>query len=206
MAGIHLTLAEVFEHPDVVTYTAALPTGNALLRPLVAEDVDALGGFLQGLSAQTRDYSIFSSYDRAGAQELCDAINRYDKLRFVLESPDRATIMALFEFSFDIPDYDLRRYAQYGVHLNARADCRFGPTIADEYQNQGAGSAVFPHLVDVARKFGKARVILWGGVFADNARAIRFYEKQGFKRVGSFMHEDARPALDMMLVLADYKV
>lgn len=195
-----LTLEEVFQHPERATYWIdGHDAGRILLRPLQHDDVDALGAFLHGMSPVTRRFSFFASYDRAMAQALCDAINRYDKLRFVAELPDSKEIIGLFEFSFDLPEGDLHRYALHGVPLDADTDCRFGPAIADAYQNRRLGSGVFPFMVEVARNFGKQRMILWGGVLADNARAIRFYEKQGFEPVGIFEAADGLLTLDMLL-------
>ncbi|CAL9335949.1 hypothetical protein SUDANB176_00165 [Streptomyces sp. enrichment culture] len=57
------------------------------------------------------------------------------------------------------------------------------------------GTQVFPLIADVARRFGKKRIILWGGVPTDNPRAIRYYEKQGFRTVGSFTGADGTQAL-----------
>ena len=201
---MNLTLLEVFTHPHLVTYRAELPTlGAAVLRPLQADDVDKLTLFLEGLSFSTRRFSLFPSYDRVTAQALCEAINRYDKLRFVVEILASEEVIGLFEFSFDIPEGDALRYAQQGVDLDARYDCRFGPTLADAYQNSGVGSKLFPYIVDVAKRFGKERIILWGGVLRDNARAIRFYEKQGFRPVGMFVSHDGIDSLDMILELRD---
>ena len=197
-----LTLAQVAQRPQTVTYSVVTRSaGHLILRPLEAQDVDALAAFLMGLSPETRYFSTFASYDLAMAQAMCDAINRYDKLRFVVESSANSTIIGLMEFSLDIPKGDLRRYAEYGVPLDARYDCRFGPTLADEVQSVGIGSALFPALVDVARRFGKQRMILWGGVLADNSRALRFYEKQGFRRVGAFTEADGLRVVDMILVV-----
>src|SRR5687767_4071961 len=84
-----LTLGDVFEHPERATYWIdEHELGRILLRPLQPDDVDALGEFLLALSPTTRRFSTFVSYDHAMAQALCDAINRYDKLRFVAELPD----------------------------------------------------------------------------------------------------------------------
>jgi diamine N-acetyltransferase len=197
-----LSLSEVFIYPHLVTYALNLPeVGTAWLRPLQLDDVDQLTIFLSRLSPETRRFSLFPSYDRRGAQELCEAINRYDKLRFVVELPSVAAIIGLFEFSFGIPEGDLQRFALYGLHLDENSDCRFGPTLADAYQDKRIGSIVFPHVVDVAQKFGKERMILWGGVLRDNARAIRFYEKQGFRQTGTFVSHDGQQTCDMILDL-----
>jgi RimJ/RimL family protein N-acetyltransferase len=139
-------------------------------------------------------------HDRATAQELCSAINRYDKLRFVLENAGRK-IVGLLEFSFDIPPSDLERFARYGTTLSSATDCRFGPTLADAYQDKGIGTQVLQPMLDIAKQFGRQRMILFGGVLADNSRAIHFYEKNGFTKAGQFENSDGHACLDMIKVL-----
>ncbi|MFH9836413.1 hypothetical protein ACH4NC_34765 [Streptomyces sp. NPDC017201] len=51
------------------------------------------------------------------------------------------------------------------------------------------------------RLLARTRIILWGGVRADNPRAIRYYEKNGFQRVGRFTEADGTLSPDMMLAL-----
>ncbi len=205
MQPTRLTLAAVAADPARATFMDATRAGEQVcLRPLRPDDVDALARFLGGLSPQTRHFSIFPSYDRATARVLCDAINRFDKLRLVVEVIPAQTIVGLIEFSFDIPAGDMARYAAYGVALDARDDCRFGPTFADAYQDQGLGTRLFPYVVAVARGFGKTRIMLWGGVLAENGRAIRFYEKQGFVRMGEFVDGEGLPVIDMLLDLGEY--
>jgi RimJ/RimL family protein N-acetyltransferase len=136
---------------------------------------------------------------------MCHAINRYDKLRLVVElvTEQPGQLIALFEFSFDVPAGDRQRFRNYGLDLDTRTDCRFGPTIADAYQNQGLGSLVLPTIVDIARRFSQTRIILWGGVHANNGRAIRYYAKNGFRRVGVFVNADGIKCHDMVLDLKD---
>jgi RimJ/RimL family protein N-acetyltransferase len=199
-----LTLNEVFLHPEAATYYVELSdNARVVMRPLQHDDVDLLAAFLAGLSPQTRRFSTFPSYDKTMAQALCDAINRYDKLRFVVEALAPGQIVGLLEFSFDIPNGDRQRYAQHGIELDATVDCRWGPTLADDYQNVGLGSKLFAFVANVARRFGKKRIILWGGVLADNRRAIRFYEKQGFQPVGIFRDHEDELLFDMILNLVE---
>ncbi|MET9949951.1 GNAT family N-acetyltransferase [Streptomyces sp. NPDC006339] len=157
-------------------------------------------GFLGDLSGDSRRLSTFDGYDLATASELCDAIARYDKLRLVLEEVPSGRIVGLFEFSFDLHTEDIARYREAGIRL-AATDCRFGPTLADDYQGRGVGTQVFPLVTDVARRFGRKRIILWGGVLADNPRAIRYYQKNGFQAVGPFTGADGVRSLDMILDL-----
>ncbi|MET7644270.1 GNAT family N-acetyltransferase [Streptomyces sp. NPDC005426] len=196
-----LTLTEVADDPLLLTRRLALNDApEVVFRPLVRTDADRLAEFLAGLSHESRRLSTFDGYGLATAQELCDAIARYDKLRLVLEEVPSGRIVGLLEFSLDLPPGDLARYREAGIRLGP-ADCRFGPTLADDYQGRGVGTRVFPLVADVARRFGRRRIILWGGVLADNPRAIRFYRKNGFHSVGSFTGADGLRSLDMMLNL-----
>ena len=195
-----LTLASVAADPATVTSHLILPTGETIVfRPLAPDDDGALADFLQNLSPQTRRFSTYASYDLAAAQEMCEAINRYDKLRMVATSGQR--IVALFEFSFGLVNDDIKRYQSYGIALDERSDCRFGPCLADNYQDRGLGSQLLPAMLDIAHRFGKQRMILWGGVLADNARAIRYYEKNGFRLLGKFHNDMDEECWDAMRLL-----
>ncbi|MFE5581583.1 GNAT family N-acetyltransferase [Kitasatospora sp. NPDC056531] len=196
-----LTLTAVAGDPLVLTRRLDLNGGSEVVfRPLTHTDAHHLAAFLEGLSAESRRLSTFNGYDLAAARELCDAIARYDKLRLVLDEVPSGRIVGLLEFSLDLHSADIARYRRAGIRL-AATDCRFGPTLADDYQGKGVGTQVFPLIADVARRFGKKRIILLGGVLADNSRAIRYYEKQGFQTVGSFTGADGVRALDMILDL-----
>ncbi len=198
-----LTLPHIAENPHLLTALITTRDGEKLvIRPLEAADAPQLGEFLSALSPRTRHLSIFPSYDLVAAHDMCDAIAKYDKLRFVVEnsaSPRR--IIGLIEFSFAIMESDIARYAANNIALDPATDCRFGPTLADDYQSKGIGTLVAPFILDVARKFGKSRIILWGGVLVDNPRAIRYYEKIGFKALGQFTTSDNFAAMDMILTL-----
>ncbi len=195
-----LTLASVAAEPAAVTSQLVLTAGETIVfRPLAPDDDGALADFLQSLSPQTRRFSTYASYDLAAAQEMCEAINRYDKLRMVATHGQR--IVALFEFSFGLVDDDIKRYQGYDIALDERVDCRFGPCLADNYQDRGLGSQLLPAMLDIARRFGKQRMILWGGVLADNARAIRYYEKNGFRLLGKFRNDMDEACWDAMRLL-----
>ncbi|MFB4313110.1 GNAT family N-acetyltransferase [Actinomadura sp. 21ATH] len=194
-----LTLTEIAEDPQALTYSTSLSDGSpAVFRPLVHADAERLALFLGGLSPESRRFSTFDGYDLAAARDLCAAIARYDKLRLVLEDTASGTIAGLFELSLAITAGDTARYRAAGVHLTETTDCRFGPTLADAYQDRNVGTLTFPLLTDVVRRLGRTRIILWGGVLADNARAIRFYEKNGFRHIGSFTGPDGLRSMDMM--------
>lgn len=194
-----LTLSDIVRQPKLMAYEVRLEDGEKLsFRPLDMRDVPELAEFLEGLSPETRRLSTFDSYDLTQAEELCDAINKYDKLRFVIQSKDKR-IVGLIELSFGLPSGDIERFKNAGIDLNPEADLRFGPTLADNYQGKGVGSKIFPLVVQIAQRFDKKRIILWGGVLEDNLRAIRYYEKCGFKRIDTFEDNKGVKKLDMIL-------
>lgn len=195
-----LTLDSVFEDPSQATYGVVLKSGRELrVRPIVQEDTKDLGSFLHDLSPATREFSTFDSYDESMAKELCDAINKYDKLRLVVKTSQE--IVGLLEFSFGLPGADLKRYQQAGYKLREEKDCRFGITLADKYQDLGLGGKLMPIIKDVAKKFGKERIILWGGVFESNKRATHYYKKHGFSKVASSLDDKGRVRIDMIAEL-----
>ncbi|MGB1288070.1 MAG: GNAT family N-acetyltransferase [Aggregatilineales bacterium] len=195
-----LTLRTVADNPQLLTKNLTLHDKMLVFRPLVYTDVAALTAFFEAFSDEMRHFTGYKRDALKTAQAHCDAIARYDKLRFVLET-DAKQIVGLLEFSFALPGGDRERYDRNGIILDSETDCRFGPVLADDYQDKGVGSQVMPVIKDIARKFGKSRIILWGGVLVENVRAIHFYEKHGFQHVGKFINQTGDDSLDMILDL-----
>ncbi len=189
-----LTLSDISRNPEEFSEEIRLGFDlSFVLRPLVHADLDSLASFFSNLKPETWEVC---RYDESAA-DMCAAIGCYDKLRFVLAQFN--CIIGLLEYSFDITAEDVVRFGNYDFHLNRESDCRFAPCLADEYQSRGIGSAVFPRLAELARRFGKRRIILLGGVFRSNARAIHFYRKCGFRQVGQFCTSSGKESLDMIL-------
>lgn len=195
-----LTFAAVVRDPGLVAWKFLDQSGKEVIfRPLMADDVDRLAGFLARLSSETRRFSTYDGYDKAVARDFCDAIARYDKFRMVAVVNE--WVVALFEFAFWISDSDKDRFHSYGIDLNDTTDVKFGPCIADDDQNHGLGTQLMQRMASIARLFGKYRIILWGGVLSDNTRAIRYYEKNGFQMLGAFTNASGLASLDGILTL-----
>lgn len=198
-----LTLADVAAHPGNFSSIIPLsPEERLIFRPLLPDDGIPLAEFLTGLSPQTRALCTYPGFDLATAQEMCAAIARYDKLRLVA-TQEAGRIVALFELSFDLVPDDIQRYQRYGLPLDPATTCRFGPCIADAYQNRGLGARLLPPTLALARRFGCARVILWGGVMADNHRARHYYRRHGFQIQGQFTNSLGIVCYDMQRTLSD---
>jgi GNAT superfamily N-acetyltransferase len=87
-------------------------------------------------------------------------------------------------------------------HIRSCNDvCRFGPCLADRVQGIGLAAVLMNYMKTIARDCGKKRMILWGSVYPENEKAIRFYERQGFVSVGTFSDEydGVREKLDMYM-------
>ena len=202
MDSIELILDQIARHPETATFPFDLPGGvPARLRPLDPGDEPRLARFFDQLSETSkRFYSV--GPDTAGlAREHCEAINRYDKLRFVLESPGESGIIGLIEFSLSILDEDVHRYALAGISLDERSAVRYGLCIAEAYQGRGVASLAFEAVKTAARRMGRTRIILWGGVLAENTRAIRHYSSCGFVKAGEFTNPDGVLCWDMFVDL-----
>ena len=190
------TLNKVFNNPKLFEYKIKFKENYITLRPLLSTDRNLLTQFLQSLSKTTQEYYILDSYDRKAAKQMCEDINKYDKLRFVGLIDEK--IIGLFEFSMDLTKEDINRFNQNGIKLKQGEDCRFGPCISDNLQGTGIASTLFPYIIKIAKNLDQKRIILWGGVFSDNSRAIKYYKSNGFNKVGEFKNNDGRECLDMI--------
>jgi hypothetical protein len=112
---------------------------------------------------------------------------------------DGCQTVGIVEFSLDLPASDYARFAIYGYQLDAQSDCRLGLCIADEMQGRRPSQALLPLVREIARRFGRTRIILWGGVRVDNLRAVAYYRRAGFALVGEFVSTDGSASLDMVL-------
>lgn len=191
------TLQDILHNPEHYSSTI-LDNRNKKLefRPLMSSDGHELTAFIRMLGNETLRFYSYKDDPSDISNELIDAIAKYDKLRFILL--DGREIVGLFELSFDIPESDRVRFENYNIKLESKYDCRFGPVLRDEYQSLGIGSQILPLILSIARKFNQKRILLWGGVHSDNVRAIRYYEKNRFKKLGVFTNQDDLTCYDMI--------
>ena len=158
----------------------------------MAEDAQVLGPFFCGLSEDTRRRYAPHPFDQETADALCANVDYADTIRMLatISPPDAAVgqgqIIAYFILQLSVKDGDRDRYKKLGIDLDSESDCVLAPSVADAYQDQGVGSLMMAHLLTVARRLGRKRMVLMGGVRGMNDRAIHFYKKHGFRTVGTF--------------------
>lgn len=102
------------------------------------------------------------------------------------ESPRESVVVGYFILELGVRAGDGERFGLHGIPLTADQTCTFAPSVGDAFQGRGLGSALMPLVLETARQLSRRRVILMGGVRADNPRARHFYAKFGFRPVGDF--------------------
>jgi len=174
---------------EFLVATVALRTGEqALLRPLQTDDAQRLWAYSASLSAETRRRWGLHPVDEAAADALCATLDPADILHLVatVAHAGEERIIAYFLLKHGVLDRDRQRYESLGIPLDRATDSTLAPSVADDFQNQGVGTLMLHHVLRAATLLGRRRVLLWGGVQATNARAIHFYKKSGFVKVGEF--------------------
>ena len=188
--------------PSPLTRRLTVADDSFTFRALRADELDPLTSFLARLSVPSRRFWHGEVDDAVEAATWIDAIGRYDKLRIVVHRVDRPDHFdAIVDLSFSVPDFaEGSRYESYGIGLDPVRTVRFGPCVANEWQGRGLAAQLLEPTWDAVRLLGCDRVVLYGGVHADNHRARRFYLRHGFVEVGAFTSATG-DGIDMLLDL-----
>jgi len=153
------------------------------LRRVGEDDAVLITEYLSQLSAETRSRFGPHPYD-------IDSVTAFYKkmvhLGFMAIDIDSNTIIGYAVIKMGYLEHDFNRLENYGISLDHHTDCTFAPSVADNWQNQGVGNALFDFMLDHLLFIGFSRIILWGGVQASNENAIQYYKKIGFENLGSF--------------------
>jgi diamine N-acetyltransferase len=186
---IHPEDNEMPEMPDRFDSIVTLRSGESLLfRPLEPGDAPALADYFAGLSAETRRRYAPHEFTEACAQQLCAQIDHRETMRLLAltREPAPRRIVAYFILKLGVRPEEQARYAALNIPLDGQTDCSLAPSVADAYQDLGLGSLMMRWMFEVAGRLGRRRVVLWGGCQITNARAIHFYQKHGFTKVGEY--------------------
>lgn len=194
------TLAAIRADPLLAAATMVLADGREVVtRPLAGDDAAPLAAFLAGLSPQARALFAPHAFDRATVERVCELHGASESLRLVGVDGERVVAYGILELG--VGAGELARYRRLGLHLDPGADCAVGLAVADELQGQGLGSGLLAHLVALARRLGRRRLVLSGGVQAANGRARSLYGRHGLETVGSFEAPPGSTSFDMWLDL-----
>lgn len=188
-------------HPPLAADIALSDGQAAVIRPLRAEDVEALTAFFLGLSEKSRSTYEPHPFDRQTAERLCASIDNDVTIRFLCVLRDGAPDMEIVGYMILSRDISAKDQARLGDRLDRSVSACLAPVIADTYQSQSLGTRMARHVLDSARAIGLRQVVLMGGVLADNPRARRLYERMGFRYVGEFWTEQPIRRLNYDMIL-----
>ena len=156
-----------------------------LLRKLGQSDQENLFRYLQNLSLNTKNRFGPHPFER-------DAIREFyanpAHLGYIAVDTETSEIIAYSIIKKGFLEHDHSRLSSYGLVPDHLTDCTFAPSVADAWQGCGVGTLLFNLILDELRTTDVRRIILWGGVQAENENAIKFYEKHGFRTLGHFFH------------------
>jgi diamine N-acetyltransferase len=181
------SFAEINANPLIISAPVQAADGTRVLfRPLTPADAAILGRYFCGLSQDTISRYGPHPFDQATADKLCAEINYEDTIRMIAVEGEggAAEIIAYFIFQPNIPPGEVERYARAGIALDPRQGCLVAPSVADAHQNRGLGTPLMRHMFALAKRLGFTRMVLMGGVYQTNERAVHYYRKLGFRDIG----------------------
>jgi GNAT superfamily N-acetyltransferase len=181
---------------------AALRDGRAVaIRPLQSSDVEALTDFFAGLSAETRRLYAPHPFDQATARQLCASVGADPCTRFIVVLQPESARPSIIGYLILAPRASQADVERHGGLLHTDRRAGIAPAVADAFQDQGVGSIMGRHVIACARDMGLGQLFLIGGVRAFTERAIHYYEKLGFRRVGEFWTRDPDITLNYAMLL-----
>jgi ribosomal protein S18 acetylase RimI-like enzyme len=167
-------------------------------RLLEKEDEHSLHQYLGNLSPESLSRFGPHPFDNRTVEEICNNLPG-DTFRFIAEDKTR-NIVAYMLVKRGFIDADQKRFHQLNIFLADGITATYAPSVADAWQNSGLGTSLFHYILKHVKNSGYKYLVLWGGVQAQNERAVHFYDKHDFKKAGTFWH-DGKDNLDMFLEL-----
>ncbi|MGE0807769.1 MAG: bifunctional acetate--CoA ligase family protein/GNAT family N-acetyltransferase [Burkholderiaceae bacterium] len=173
----------IMPYPSHMVQQQALSDGRwCTVRPIQAEDADALQRFTRSLSDQSRYFRFFSSLNELPQRLLV----RYTQIDYDRELALVATVLDdAVEVAAEAPPArggDPGRETIIGVVrylLNPdRRTCEFAIAIGDRFQGKGLGTMLMRAIIDAARVKGLTRIE--GNVLTINTPMIRLMRSLGF--------------------------
>jgi hypothetical protein len=158
---------------------------NIVIRRLSSSDIWSLHTFLQALSPQAKKRFGPHPFDFVTVSAVLNDTDNY--LAYGAFCTETNELIAYSLIKRGYISFDKNRYANYGITLCETTDCTYAPSVTDTWQNKKIGSKVFSFILKDLHLHFK-RIILWGGVQADNAIAVAFYQHKNFCLLGEFEH------------------
>jgi diamine N-acetyltransferase len=141
-----------------------------------------LGNYFLSLSDKTKQWYSPHSFDMEMARKIC---NNDDPLYKRIIGLCNSKIISYCVLALEFRYWDKHRYKEEFIDEQV---CAIAPSVTDKFQNMGVGTEMTQYVINVAKKYDKKVMILWGGVVCENITAINFYKKMNFKIVKTWYH------------------
>ena len=165
------------DYPKEWTKKVVLSNGvEVFLRPELSSDTEMLWEMFSTLSKESLE-NLVHPFTRERIESWTSNID-YNKnlpILALIQEGGRERIIGSASLSFNSQEA-VRHKAELGI------------TIHDDYQNQGLGTLVIKHLLEIAQKKGLKKIYL--RVHTENSRAIHVYKKCMFKIEAKLEKED----------------
>jgi ribosomal protein S18 acetylase RimI-like enzyme len=165
------------------------------IRYLETIDTGALSHYLQQLSVATTKRFAPHPFDAAGISTF---YHEHPCTGYIAVDLSSMSIVGYAVVRKGLLSYEEERLLQYGFNPQTTTTaCSFAPSVADAWQGEGIGWQMLQYIVKALADEGITRILLWGGVQADNNTAIHFYQRNGFRIIGHFHYQGEN--YDMLL-------
>ena len=157
-----------------------------VLSKLVANDLGPLFYYLQQLSDETKKRFGPHAFD----QQSINGFYTKEELNigYLAKEFETGKIIAYAIIRVGYLAEDGKRLQSCNIIPNSLTDCTFAPSVADAWQSCGIGNALFRYILNDLKATVFKRIILWAGVQSDNKKAVNYYLKNGFNKIGQFQH------------------
>jgi len=174
----------------------SFPEGRMKFRTLVKDDLPYLFDYLNHLSINSSNRFGPHTYDLASLQLFyTDPAH----IGFIVCDQQFDQIIAYSVIGMGILPHDHSRLSSYGLTFQNEQEATLAPSVADEWQSRGVGSALLHFIFEELKNRSIKRIFLWGGVQATNEKAINYYHKHDFRILGQFEYHGQN--FDMMKTL-----
>lgn len=159
---------------------------SVIIRKHNASDNEKLYKYLSGLSEESKKRFGPHPFNREAIDEFYSAGNPYTA--YIAEDTATFEIIAYAIIKKGLIQEDMLRLNSLGIQTDEDTDCTFAPSVADKWQSRGLGDKLFRFILEDLKNKNYRRIILWGGVQSTNDRAVNYYKKNNFIKVGEFEH------------------
>lgn len=167
-----------------------------ILRQLGSNDLELLLHYLHQLSPATKRRFQPHPFHK---EEILNFYQHHEHEAWLAVDPSSETIIAYAVLKKGYLHHDHPRLQQYGINISYDHCYTIAPSVTDEWQSTGVGQLLFDHVLAEMKNRNVKQIILWGGVQTDNIKAVRFYQKNGFRSLGHFQYNGLNE--DMLLTL-----